>query len=290
MRVIVLFSALWWSAAAGALDCARPGTQAVDLDGVPAIVSVPSHIAQEPIVLWHGFGPPAGEQALMDALPLDDVPAIKVYAGLPLFGKRTPAGGTEELIQRQQKDVASLVFEPAVMGAAKELPTITRALSDAGCMKPADKVSLFGFSAGGAAVLYALIRHEVPIASAVTVNASTGLNASIGALERATHKPYNWTPHARDLAAQTDAPAHAADIASGSPPPALLIIHGADDQMLTPQVAYALHSKLLPLYSNAAGDRRLQLEVLPHLSHAWTQSDSLDLLRAKISEWYRRNG
>src|SRR5690606_22117758 len=68
-----------------------PRMREVELAGVPAIIRVPDRIAAPPIVLWHGFGPPASEEALMDLLPMDEVPAVKVYLGLPLFGKRAPA-------------------------------------------------------------------------------------------------------------------------------------------------------------------------------------------------------
>jgi hypothetical protein len=90
------------------------------LAGVPAILRVPKTITKSPIILWHGFGPPANERALMDALPLDDVPAVKVYLGLPLFGKRAEEGGVVALKRRQSTDFASLSFEPVVMGAAKD--------------------------------------------------------------------------------------------------------------------------------------------------------------------------
>jgi hypothetical protein len=43
---------------------------------VPALMRVPVKVTQPPILLWHGFGPPASERALMQALPLDEVPAI----------------------------------------------------------------------------------------------------------------------------------------------------------------------------------------------------------------------
>ena len=79
----------------------RTGDAVVTVDtmlaGVPAILRVPRHISRPQIVLWHGFGAPASERALMEALPLDDVPAVKVYPGLPLFGARVSAGGNKEL-------------------------------------------------------------------------------------------------------------------------------------------------------------------------------------------------
>src|SRR5690349_7028306 len=148
------------------------------LAGVPAILRIPARTQKPPIVLWHGFGPPASEAALMDALPLDDVPAVKVYLGLPLFGKRAEPGGVEALKRRQETDVALQVFEPVVAGAAKELPSVLRALQEDGCARSGERIGLFGFSAGGAAVLYALAERDVPIGTAIVLNASIGLSAS----------------------------------------------------------------------------------------------------------------
>src|SRR5690349_19595929 len=148
----------------------RPAVVVTTLGDTPALVRIPAKITHSPILLWHGFGPPASEQALMEALPLDEVPAVKVYLGLPTFGSRAPAGGAKELARRQQQDLATLVFEPAVMGAAKELPAVVRALEEHGCLKRGQGIGLFGFSAGGAAVLYALAERDVQIAAAVTLN------------------------------------------------------------------------------------------------------------------------
>lgn len=256
------------------------------LGETPALVRIPAEIRKAPIVLWHGFGPPASEQALMEALPLDDVQAVKVYLGLPMFGSRAPAGGASELARRQQEDLATLVFEPAVMGAAKELPAVVRALEEHGCLKRGERIGLFGFSAGGAAVLYALAERDVRIGVAVTLNASTGLSASVKAYERATKGSYNWTDAARRLAQRSDAAGRAKDVAKGHPPPALLIIHGNDDAMLTPEVASTLHGALLPAYHEALAAQRLQLLLVPGLAHGWTSPGSLEALRSSIAAWF----
>lgn len=257
------------------------------LADVPAILRVPRTVTKAPIVLWHGFGPPASEAALMDALPLDDVPAIKVYLGLPLFGKRAEAGGVEALKQRQETDVALRVFQPVVAGAAKELPSVLEALRKDGCAKAGDRIGLFGFSAGGAAVLYALAEHDVPIGSAVVLNASTGLSASIAAYERAIGKTYAWSDAARDLARRTDAVGRARDIAAGHPPPALLIVQGTEDAMLTPELATSLHAALSPLYKGRDADRE-QLMLLNGLSHNVTDAASIEDLRRRIGGWFNR--
>jgi hypothetical protein len=117
------------------------------LASVPALMRVPAKVTQPPILLWHGFGPPASERALMEALPLDEVPAIKIYLGLPQFGAREAPGGRESMARHQAEDLGRLVFEPVVVGAAKELPSVIAALQDLQCIRAPDKVGLFGFSA-----------------------------------------------------------------------------------------------------------------------------------------------
>ena len=66
-------------------------TLRITLANVPAILRVPGTVTKPPIILWHGFGAPSSEGELMEALPLDEVPSVKVYLGLPLFGARAPA-------------------------------------------------------------------------------------------------------------------------------------------------------------------------------------------------------
>jgi dienelactone hydrolase len=223
----------------------------------------------------------------MEALPLDGVPAVKVYLGLPLFGARMPAGGNKDLVRRQTEDFASLLFEPTVMGAAAELPAVLKALEGMGCLESGEEIGLFGFSAGGAAALLALAEAKVPVSSAVILNASTGLTASVRALEGVTRRPYAWTESARDLAKRSDSVGRAAEIAAGDPPPALLIIHGKDDLMLPPQIAVALHEALLPSYQRAAAQQRLRL-MLVSTPHAWTGAGTVEELRKSVAAWFNQ--
>jgi predicted esterase len=287
-----LFSVVARGASGDAFSCRvtgeqrdQPVTVETTLAGVPAVVRIPKSVAAAPIVLWHGFGPPANAHALMEALPLDDVPAIKVYLDLPMFGARVPAGGVAELARRQTEDFASLLFEPVVVGAANELPAVVKALHAGGCMQPDDAIGLFGFSGGGAAALFALAERKVPMRSAVVLNASTGLNASIGALERATKKPYAWTAAARKLATRSDAILRAKDIASGHPPPALLIIQGADDSTLVPHDATALRDVLQSGYLQGS-QQRLQLTLASGMSHQWSDAASIETVRQAASVWF----
>src|SRR5688572_18444380 len=82
-----------------------PAVITAALGTTPALLRVPSRITHPPIILWHGFGPPDSERALMTVLPLDEVPAVKVYLGLPMFGTRALPEG--ELARRQKQDLGA---------------------------------------------------------------------------------------------------------------------------------------------------------------------------------------
>lgn len=266
----------------------EPAIVETRLATVPAVMRVPPKVTQPPILLWHGFGPPASERALMQALPLDEVPAIKIYLGLPQFGAREVPDGREDRVRRQNEDLGRLVFEPVVVGAAQELPSVIAALQELHCVRAQDKVGLFGFSAGGAAALLALADGKAPIGTAVVVNASTGLTASVQAYERATNRKYVWSDYTRELARRTDAVRRAADIARDRP--ALLILHGSNDAMLPAQNALALRDALAPFYRTAGNEQRLRVTLVDGLSHGWADSAHADELRQSIAKWFNQSG
>jgi pimeloyl-ACP methyl ester carboxylesterase len=267
-------------------DGSRTETTTIEtrLAAVPALLRIPPKVTRPPILLWHGFGPPASERQLMEALPLDDVPAIKVYLGLPQFGARERPDGREDMIRRQSEDLGRLVFEPVVVGAAQELPSVVTALRQLGCLRSADKVDLFGFSAGGAAALIALAEKKVPVRAAVVVNASTGLSASVQAYERATKQQYRWSVYTRELARRTDAVQRAGDIARDRP--ALLIVHGNDDAMLTSKDALALRDALAPYYEKTRDAQRLKIQLVDGLAHGWADSGHIGELHRAIAQWF----
>jgi predicted esterase len=261
------------------------------LAGVPAILRMPKTITKPPIVLWHGLGPPASEADLMQDLPLDEVPAVKVYLGLPLFGARAPTSESDSLVQRQAQDYALRIFEPVVAGAARELPAVLVELRKQGCLRGGEAIGLFGFSAGGTAALITLLEQKAPVRAAVTVNAPTGLRSAVGALERATKQPYAWSDASRRLAEQTDATQHAARVATssaGQPPRALLLFHGADDKVIVPEDTVALADSLRPFYEHSGATQRLQLTVAPGVSHNWADRRTLDEVRAAVADWFNR--
>jgi pimeloyl-ACP methyl ester carboxylesterase len=254
------------------------------LAGVPAILRVPEHIRKPPVILWHGFGPPASEGAMMEALPLDDVDAVKVYLGLPLFGARAPEGGNKELARRQSDDVGLQVFKPVVVGAGDELPSVIAALQGGACMTKGGAIDLVGFSAGGAAALYTLSQRGVHVEAAVLINTSTGLSASVQAYEHATKQTYAWSPASRELAQKTDAAGRAADIAHAHP--ALLFVTGTADKVIDTDAISDVYKKLKPYYRNE--DARLQWKAMPEMPHQWAADpQSLASVRQITGDWLK---
>lgn len=264
---------------------APPRVSETTLAGVPAVVRVPGRVAAAPIVLWHGLGPPDSPEALMELLPLDDVPAVKVYLGLPMLGDRAPED-PGLLVRRQDEDLATGVFEPVVMGAARELGGVVDALHAAGCRGPGGAVGLFGFSAGGAAALFAMAEREVDIDRAVLLNTSSGLSASVAAFERVTGKAYAWTDASRDLARRSDASARAGDIMRGPRPPRVLILHGTEDTMLAEADVRALQAALANAAVDANPAAAPRLHMIEGMGHKPARPEDIARLRALAGRWF----
>jgi fermentation-respiration switch protein FrsA (DUF1100 family) len=105
-------------------------------------------------------------------------------------------------------------------------------------------------------------------------------------VERATKRPYVWSASARQLAERSDSIRHAAEIASGAPPRALLLFHGADDAIVGPSGAVSLYEALQPYYQRSSDD--LKLVIAPGVSHNWTEPPALQQLRASVADWFNR--
>lgn len=258
--------------------------------GVPVLLRSPEGVPPRGlVVLWHGFGPPGSEQALMDALPLDDVAAVKAYAALPLFGARMPAGGRAELGRRQTEDYLLQLFQPVVEGAVEELASLVEGLAGTAATPVDDGIGLFGFSAGGAAALYALMERTVPVRAAVVCNAPVSAGQAVGAVERALKVPYAWTPEAATVAARHDGVARAGEIGADPAPALLLLQSGADEHFGTGPVS-ALRATLRPRYEERSREDRLALRVLAGAVHHFGAPPASDpaLLRAETSAWFRR--
>jgi dienelactone hydrolase len=174
----------------------------VTANGVP-FVALPPEGGQEArglIISWHGADPPRNEEALASALPMRNVPAWRVYLGLPLSGQRMPEGGFDEIMRRGAEDAVTLLFHPIITGAVSELPTAVNDLRGRLSIDAALPLGLFGFSMGGAAALLAVARHVLPFQAVVTWGAVLDMRALVDRLSSLYGVAYDWTAPRRDLA------------------------------------------------------------------------------------------
>jgi dienelactone hydrolase len=205
---------------------ARRGTTS---KGVPFVALPPEEgrEAEGLIVLWHGGDPPRTEEALAAAVPMSEVPAWRVYLGMPLSGQRLPAGGFEEIVRRGTEDAVTLLFHPIIAGAVAELPGAVGDLRSQLRINSGLPLGIFGFSQGGAAALLAVSRQVLPFKAAVTFGAVVEMTVLIDALALLYNAKYEWNEERRGLAAKISAAHRAHELVKSET--AILLAIGADD-------------------------------------------------------------
>ncbi|HLH25629.1 MAG TPA: prolyl oligopeptidase family serine peptidase [Chloroflexota bacterium] len=265
--------------------------EAVTANGVPFVALPPEEPtdARGLVLLWHGADPPRSDAALAAAVPLRRLPAWRVYLGMPLYGRRAPAGGFAEVVRLAYQDAVTLVFQPSIGGAVAELPA---ALDDVRARLGIDAalpLGLFGFSQGGAAALLALCQHEVRFRAAVTWGAAIDLPAVVDAVGNLYGVPYDWTAERRALAERLSTtrcgPALAA---SGA---AILLAFGADDPLPVREPAEQLAAAI-----RAAGGVA-EARMVPGLAHGFVEQPGQEAapqgpearaVDALATEWFNR--
>lgn len=237
--------------------------QGVTANGTPFVALPPAGAvaAQALVVLWHGGDPPRSDEALAAAVPLRHLPAWRVYLDMPLFGRRLPAGGSDELMRLGAQDVVRLRFQPTVAGAVAELPA---ALADVRArlgIDPALPLGAFGFSQGGAAALLAVADRALPFKAAVTFGAAVDFPLIVDMLGKHFGFRYPWDAESRVVAKGLSA-THRADAlaASGC---ALLLAVGERD----PYPVRAPNEQLAAAVQAAGGSAEFRL--VSDLAHAF---------------------
>ncbi|MEZ0367227.1 alpha/beta hydrolase family protein [Mycobacterium sp. pUA109] len=241
---------------------------AIHVGDVPVLLRPARHRNAPIIVLYHGFGPPNSPQDMADAFPLEALDANLAYIGLPMFGERLPAGGIDEVMQRQARDYLRQLLIPIVEQAADELAPIVTAITERTGANT--KLGLLGFSAGGVVAAANLIRAQAPIQAAILVNTVNSPAAAVALSERLSGTTYPWDNDARAAAHRADLTAHAATVAARRSPPALLILHGADDEYATPDDARTLYHTLANAYLQSGHTDLVKLRVFDDVAHHLT--------------------
>jgi predicted esterase len=261
----------------------------LELAGVPVIVHPPANpsLPAPLIVLWHGFGIPNSEQLLAEVLPLEEVQAWKAYLGLPSFGKRLPAGGIDEIERRQMEDYVLKLLLPTTEQAMQELPSVVEALQTRFPIDNKQGIGLFGFSAGGLTALLTLLESPVPIKTVVLAGVTKDLVSAVDAFERWMKQyypnlkeeqiKYRWSEASEAAKKRLDFVARASEIIERQPIPAMLFLHGSQDEIFPVNQIEELDKTIAPHYQKVNQSERLSLKTFENLGH------QLDLEAAKNS-------
>lgn len=269
-------------------------TEQKSVGGVPVFISRPGAVNPNTrlVVLYHGFGPPQNPRALADVLRLEEMDAILAFVNLPMVADRMPAGGRDELLRVQKEDFVNGFFFRSISGATAELQQIVKGLNATYHLDADKGIGLFGFSAGGAAALLALLESDVSITAAVIVNAPMSVMQNVENWQRTLKRQFEWDDASRKAASRYDVQLKADKIAERKILPALLIVQGDADKQLGIEPARRAFEALKQRYDGRGEAGRIQFEVihgLPHNFGPGSAQPSMDLeIEQKTKHWFER--
>ena len=265
--------------------------------GVPVLISRPGIVNPNTrlIVLYHGFGPPQNPRALAEVLRLEEMDAVLAFVNLPMVADRMPAGGKDELLRVQKEDFVNGFFFRSISGATAELQQIVKDLNATYHLDADKGIGLFGFSAGGAAALLAMLESDVPITAAVIVNAPTSVTQNVENWQRTVKRQFEWNDASRKAASRYNVELQADKIAERKILPALLILQGDADEQFGVGPARRAFDALKRRYVARGEAERIQFEVIHGLAHNFgpgsgatgSAQASIDLeIEQKTEHWF----
>src|SRR5438874_6130612 len=274
-------------------------TEQKSVGGVPVLISKPGVVTpnRRLVVLYHGFGPPQNPRALAEVLRLEEMDAILAFVNLPMVADRMPAGGKDELLRAQKEDYVNGFFFRSISGATAELQQIVKDLNATYHLEADKGIGLFGFSAGGAAALLAMIESDVPITAAVIVNAPMSVMQNVENWQRTLKRQFEWDNASRKAASRYDVQLNADKIAKRKILPALLIVQGDADKQLGIGPARRAFEALKQRYVRRGQAERIQFEVVHRLAPSFgpgsgatgSAQASIDLeIEQKTKHWFER--
>jgi alpha-beta hydrolase superfamily lysophospholipase len=220
--------------------------------------------------------PPRSEAEMAVAVPMDAVPAWRVYFGLPEYGHRAPTDGQREITRRAAEDYVLKLIDPIVSSASVEFPAALHALrAQLGTDGP---LGLFGGSAGGAVALQVLTEQDVNVTAAALVNPVAQLERVTDGAAKWFGTPYSWTDESRAAAARMDFVARAGELAKRHPDLALLLVRGDQDE---------------PEFREPLGELAAALDAelvdIPGMEHALAADIDARRVNAAFSDWFSRH-
>jgi pimeloyl-ACP methyl ester carboxylesterase len=250
--------------------------------GVPFVALPPSGDGPAPLVVtWHLMDAPRSEAAMAAALPMTDVPAWRVFFGLPMSGRRALPGGDEEFFGLSAQDAVLNVFGPVTDQAATEFPAAVADLRTQLSILDGP-IGVAGGSAGSMVAYEVMARAEVPIVAGAVVSPVSQLSPVIAANARRFEITYTWTDESRAVADYYDFVRRAEEIKVP-----LLIVTGAEDDIAVREPAELAHKEIA----------QSELVVIQGMGHALADGPGLDptpqnedakRVDAEFTRWFKK--
>src|SRR5207302_1124582 len=111
------------------------------------------------------------DAAFAAALPLEDVPAWRVYLGLPMCGARSAPNGQQAIMDLAREDIVLRYVDNLVRQACAEFPAALDAVRARFGIADGP-IGVVGGSLGGAVASLVLAERPVPIAAGALINAA----------------------------------------------------------------------------------------------------------------------
>jgi dienelactone hydrolase len=260
--------------------------------GVP-YVALPPEGAPEGaplVVAWHLHDPPRSETAMAAALPLNGLPAWRVYLGLPLSGSRLPEGSLDAFFQLGYEDAVLKVLEPTCRQAVEEFPSALAALRQELPLGEGP-LGLVGGSVGALVALRVLAEMDLPVGALALVSPAIRLAAVVAVNERRFGVAYPWTGQSRAVVERLDFVARAGELVKRDAA-VLLVVGALDDEGIQ-----APAEQLWRVLSRHAPDRTALVSI-PEMAHALAEEPGLDpapqtphaaRVDAVVAGWFHRH-
>jgi pimeloyl-ACP methyl ester carboxylesterase len=238
--------------------------------GVPFVV-LPPHRGRDQVatvIVWHLHDPPRSERAMAAALPLRGLDAWRVYLGLPLSGSRLPAGGLDAFFALGYTDAVMKLYGPTVQQAVDEFPAAFAELRRRHGLAEGP-IAVVGASVGALVALSVVASGQPPVSAIALVSPALRLASVVAANERRFAVAYPWSDDSREVAAELDFVARAADVGRRHAP-TLFVVGADDDADGFARPAEELAAALVNEHVDAAITR------IPNMAHAIADEPGLE--------------
>ncbi|MFJ8916459.1 alpha/beta hydrolase family protein [Amycolatopsis sp. NPDC102389] len=265
--------------------------------GVPFTVLPPSAEVSGPapvVVAWHMIDSPRSDAAFAAALPLAEVPAWRVYLGMPLCGARMVDGGMDAVVERARRDAMLAYVDPFVRQAALEFPAALAELRERFGFDTS-RTAVVGGSLGGAVALTILATREIPVRAAALINPAVRARSVVGLVEGMLERPYPWNDEAEQAADQLDFVARSGEISARETQVPLLVVSGEDDH---PSLRTDAEDLVAALRERYARPDDVRLDRVPGLAHPLAEEPGIEpapqlpiakLVDGTVAEWLARH-